>query len=59
VTSLIAGVLIFFLPETNGYPMPASKEDLKRMYKKLPPLKDDAMEPLDEITKQVAKPENI
>lgn len=55
VTSLIAGVLIFFLPETNGYPMPACKEDLKRMYKKLPPLKEQDAEPLGKINDNQSK----
>merc|ERR1712142_1172422 len=38
ISSLVAGFLIIFLPETNGYPMPANKADIKRMYKKLPPI---------------------
>jgi len=35
---LLAGFFVIFLPETNGYPMPANKADLKRMYKRLPPV---------------------
>ena len=49
LTSLVAGVSIFFLPETNGYPMPANKADLKRMYERLPPMTEEEGTALNKV----------